>query len=437
MYLRVDGTDYTELKNLSFAPEVALTATTLPINGFSVDVVTADDITEGMYAELYDDLGNLWANYWIQKAYRTDASTVRVYAYSEISLMESVELEGIMYNNTPILDVLFGIMLRQSGASGIVTPIDYDIDPSLESITVTGYCPPQTARERLQWVCFAYGAYVKTSFNAKPEILPIRDTAQLIPANKTFFRPTVNVDRRVTEIRVTAYTFTQGTQTAAELLADDTSYIFPLPWVATEQLYTLSNPDATAADGDNPIEVDELYLVNQGNVSDLLNRLAARYFSRESVELDVIDNAEFIPGDKAIVYSRLDTLYTGYIEAASFRFGLQARAKLRLAAAQQVTGAALTVEYTYDGNVIRKEQYFLPVGYPYEISTVYVDKTKSGVRRIYRPTMNAITGTMAEAATVQVPCEVALRLKNNVLTVLSVDAVEVVTQSDIAVGVIS
>lgn len=435
MKLTINNTDYTTVKNPSFAPQVAITGMELPVNEFALDIVTTDTISEGAYAELKDDLDGLWAKYWIYRAVRLDASTVRIYAHSEIALMDDVALDEVMYDDEALDDVLTGIMLRQSGAPGIVTPIDYELDESLESITVTGYCPPQTARERLQWVLFAYGAYIKTAFNSMPQILPIQDTGHLVPLAQTYYRPSVNVERRVTEIRVTAYTFTQGV--ATDILSDDTSYPFPLPWKAAVQTYTLLNPDATAMDGDNPVEVDELYLINQFNVSDLLNRLAARYFSRESVELDVIDNAEHVPGDKVVVYCRPDLMYSGYIESASFAFGLQAMARLTITAAEQVTGAALTVKYVYDSKTIRSEQYFLPVGYPYEISTVYVDKTKGKTRRIYRPTVDEITGTLAQETTVQVPCEVALELKNNALTVLSVDEVEVETHSGNAVGVIS
>lgn len=423
MKLIVNGNTYSEIKNPSFAPEVALTSTTLPINSFNVDVVTADSISEGMYAELRDDLDNLWANYWIHQAYRLNANIVRVYAYSEIALMEFVNLDGVMYDEEPLGDVLDGIMLRQSGAPGVVTPISYALDEDLEAVTVTGYCPPQTARERLQWVLFSCGAYAKTCFNDQPEILPIQTQAQLVPLERTFYRPAVNVERRVTEIRVTAYTFTQGSQSATEILADDTSYIFPLPWVATEQTYTLANPEATPADGDNPIEVYELYLINQGNVSSLLNRLAARYFSRESVELDIVDNAEVVPGDKVVVYGDPEALYMGYAEATTFQFGLQARARLRVAAAEQIQGAALNVEYTYNSKVIHREQYFLPVGYPYEITTIYVDRTKAGTRRVYRPTVAEISGMMTGASTVQVPCAIALEMTKGVLSIYDVDGV--------------
>lgn len=436
MRIRTGNTTYTKVKNMTFAPQVAITSMELPVNEFAADIVTTDTISEGAYAELRDDLGSLWAKYWIYRAVRLDASTVRVYAHSEIALMDDVDLDEVVYDDEPLDDVLESIMLRQSGAPGIVTPIDYDLDASLEEVTVMGYCPPQTARERLQWVLFACGAYAKTAFNNRPQILPIQDTAHLVPLEQTYYRPTVNVERRVTEIRVTAYTFVQAAQTSTDILSDDTSYTFPLPWKATTQLYKLVNPDATAMDGDNPVEVDELYLVNPGNVSVLLHRLAARYFSRESVDMDVIDNAQHIPGDMVTVYSRADTLYTGFIESASFAFGLQAKAKLKVVAAQHVESAALTILYAYNNKTIRKERYLLPVGYPYEISTVYVDRTRSGTRRIYRPTVAAVTGTMDEAETVQVPCEIALELRNHALTVLSVDEVEVETHSDKAVGVI-
>lgn len=430
MKIWIDDVWYTDLRNLSFAPQVDLVCNALPINEFSVDILTDDDIDAGQRAELLDEDDNLWANYWIDYAERVGKNTVHVRARSEVALLDGVELAEAMYSGAALSDVLDDTMVRQSGAPGIVATIDYTLDNALTSATVTGFCPQQTARERLQWVCFACGAYVKTAFVDKITVLPIDATAALIPLDKTFWKPKVEHGDYVTAIKLTAYTFTQSASAAS----DNSSYTFPLPWVAATQVFTLDNQNVPAGIQDNVVEIDELYLINQSNVSSILALLADRYFKRTEVLLDAIDNGEFVPGILANVYADEETMYSGYIESASFKFGRQARASIKLTAAEQLYVSALTVNYTYSGTTIATDNYNLPIGYDYSVGTRYLDITSEGVRRVYRPTVASVSGTMASGGnSAEVPCTVALDLYEGVLTVYYVDGVE--TSS--GVGVIS
>lgn len=421
MYVTIDVTDYTQLRNLTFAPQIDMTTNALPVNEFSVDIVTTDSIAVGQYAWLYDDLDNLWAKYWITYAERENERTVRVRARSQLVWMDGVKFGETMYDAVALETVLDGIMVRSAG-EGIEAPIDYDLDSSLQSITITGYCPEQSARERLQWVLFSIGAYCKTFFNTKPQILPLDATPTLIPLSDTFYKPTVNHSDYVTAVSVTAYTFSRSAQTEAEILADDYSYPFPEGWIADEQAFSVDNSAAPSGVADNPVEIDGIYLINNNNASALLTRLAAKYFKRTTVDVDVIDNAAYIPGDRVVVYGARDALYAGYIESASFKFGKQARATLKLAAAEDVTGAALEVAYTWEGMTLAQETHYLPVGYAYSLATRYLDITMNGHRYIFRPTTDAITGTMpSEGASATVTCAVALDYCEGILEIVSVD----------------
>lgn len=423
MYLTYDTQTYTALKGLTFRPQVDLTNSSLPINEFTVDVYTDEEITAGQYAELYDDLDNLWAKYRVMRAVRVDVNVVRVYARSDLQLLDDVTLPEIMYDGDALVDIMDNVMVCSVGA-GITATIPYTLDSALEAVELTGYCPEQTARERLQWICMVAGAYVKSFFNDEIEILPFDGTARLIPIDRTFYKPTVSLSDHVSAVRVTRYTFTQGQQTEGEILDDNTSYPFPLPWVAEEATIEVEN--TATWDADNIVEVDGVYLVNQGNVSALLGRLTGRYFKQTTVDLDVINNAEYMPGERVIVYADANTLYEGNIESAAFRFGKQARATLHLTAVDAVEGAALTVSYVWNDVTVALETYTLPVGYAYSIPTRYIDTNLNGHRYILRPTTATITGTMpGEGAAVTVTCETALDLFEGVLHIISVDGVTV------------
>ena len=47
MYVKIDQTSYTDLRNLVYSPQTDITGDTIPINEFTVDIVTDDLITAG------------------------------------------------------------------------------------------------------------------------------------------------------------------------------------------------------------------------------------------------------------------------------------------------------------------------------------------------------------------------------------------------------
>lgn len=425
----VSFVDYTKISNLSFAPDIDLYALSLPINTFTVDIITDDEIAEFNYAELYDDLAQPWARYWITAADRISPGVVRLTAKSPLYTLEYATMAAEMYSAEPAADLIVDCIEAsgQFGAGAV------SIDSSLSNATITGYCPEQTARERLTWVLFAIGACARMSFDYTVRIAPIDDTTALISYNRTFWRPQITQTQWVTAVKVTAFTFTEA-QSQAEWEADDSSYRFPLPWVCAEQEFTLTNDSAPAGVPENVVEVSELYLINSGNVNDILNRIAAYYFNRTEATLDCVNNREFLPGDKVMAYMAEDALITGYIASAAFKFGVQARSTLKLIGVEEVVGAELTINYVYSGGRIGQATYFLPVGYTFSIENPYIDRTHEGRRYIYRPQTANATGTMVSGSnTVTVNYDIALESHDDILIVHYVDGVE--TSS--GVGVIS
>lgn len=436
MYVTIDQTDYSELRSMSYSPQVDLVGDTVPINEFSVEIVTDDEIASGQYAELHDDMDNLWARYWIDNAVRVGDDAVRILARSEVALLDGVTLAPIMYSGTALSTVLDGVMVRQSGAGGVVAVIDYSLSPAFNGVTISGYCPEQSARARLQWVCFVIGAYVKACFNSEIEIEPIGSGVVPVPFEKTFAEPMPNVkeDDWVTAVRVTGYTFTAGTPGSG----DESVTVGGTTYVIGKQTYKVVNSNAPVTAADRVIDVDGLYLINADNAADILARVAGYRFSRTSVQLDAVDNAEYIPGDRVSVYVTARRMFVGYLETCAFSFGVQARAKLSVGAAEPIPTALLTVLYKWNGRQLDRKEYVLPVGMVYEIENPYFDQTYNKHRYVLRPTTESVTGTMASGgATVTVDYEAALDLYRGTLHVISVDEIEVETDGAYTVGVIA
>ena len=417
MYVKIDTKTYAKIRNLVYAPETDVTGSAVPINEFSVDVVTADSITIGQYAELYDDLDALWAKYWIVYAEHTDANTVQIRARSDIALLDGVTLPAVMYSGESVSNVLDDTMVRQAGG-GLVATVDYSLDNSFAGVTITGFCPEQSARERLQWVCFILGAYVKTFFNDEIEILPIDTTTELVPIDRTFWKPSVTYKDYVTGVRVIAYSFTQGTPATTDTwVTDGTNY-----YIVTEQAFTVANSAAPASAADNIVEVSGVYLVNSNNVSALLTHLSLLYFKRTEVELDVINNAAYEPGDKLTVYADESTMFSGFAKSCAFEFGLQARSHVVLTAGESTECALLTIVYMWDTLRIGGAQYMFPIGYSYAVQNLFADWTMGAVRYIFRPTTAQVTGTMVSGGVSEtVNYAEALVEEEGILEIVSVD----------------
>ena len=404
----INGDTYTAIDNPRFSPEADLTGNSMPINEFEVRLFTNDIIPYGQYAELRDDLDNLWAKYWISYAERigrdVDKETyiVKLIAQSSLAFLERIKLPAKFYNMSAT--AMLTDILRQAGQAGAIT-VDTAIQTEWDSITITGFCPEQTARERFQWLMLCTGGYIKSFFDSGMKVEKLStDNMKVIPLEKTYWKPSISHRDYVTQIKVHAYTFTQGTpQSTDTYVTDGTTY-----WIQTEQLITLSNSFVPSGVPENVVEIEGVTIVDPTAASLIIQNLVAYYFDRMEVNAEVIDNAEYIPGDLVTVYTDEDQLVRGYIDQVGFTFGVQAKGSLHLTAAAEVDGVLLTIIYTWNNKTIAKQSMYLPKDYPYTVTTKYHDWTMMGHRYIFRPLQDTISGTLTQDTTVTVECEVAL-----------------------------
>ena len=428
----IESADY-QITNLSFSPQVDLTGNSLPVNEYTCDVILPAPIPGALSsATLYDDMDQRWCSFPITKAVNITEKCLRLTCSSWLKRLDDKQLPEVVYvgeSAANAIDACFGTVYAN----------DYTIATAIASKTVSGYAPAQTGRERLTWLCFVLGAYVEDIYREDALITEVDDTATLIPIDKTYGgsqRPTVDNGEWVTGLKVTTYTFRQGTQEEWE--DDDNSYMFPTPWIATPQTIELSNPNAPADARANVVELDSIYLINPNNVSDITARLARYWFNPLIVQASVINNRSYKPGDLVQVYTAQDSIALGYIQQAAFAFGKQAMSKLSLIGAEAIEGARLTINYKYNGNLLSRMRYYLPVGAAFSISNPYLDMMENGHRIIYRPTTANAEGTMvAGGLTVNVNYEIALDLFEGILHIISVDEVTEQSSGGKSIGVIA
>lgn len=409
MKITIWTTTYTRIKSLSFSPEADVTNSELAINELSADIFTDDLPTPGCYVALYDAGDRMWAHYWLIEAVRVDRGVLRIKAQSELLLLGRKTMGAVMYDNAPVSDIVSDIFLN-------VGP--YSLDPGFSSQTISGFCPEQTARERLQWVCLCIGGYVKTYFNAQAEIKPIESEQVLIPSSRTFWKPSLSYGDDVTAVRIKAYSYIEGTPASTDKWVTDGTHNY----IQTEQVFTLSNPDASPLAVEHVYKVEDVTIVNTGNVSAILTRLSTYFFKRTEVDLDVIDNGDYMPGQKVAAYVNEREIMGGFIKSCDFSFGLQARARLHLVQADSVPSGGLLIHYMLGDTQIGLARYWFPVGYAYEFENPYIDRADPAARCIYRPLTESAAGTVtSETENIYEYYEIALRHSDKNLLILSVD----------------
>lgn len=404
-------TDYAAIEALVFAPMADLAGVSVPVNGFEADIRTRDAIEIGAYAELYDDTDALWAAYWVIESERLSPEVLRVRAESEVALLDRRVLPAIYFENRSA-----AVLIEQ-----LMGDVRYRLDPGFASATLTGFCPEQTARERLLWVAFALGATVKSCFNDRLEILPPDAGLRRIPEADTYWRPRRTHGDWVTGIRAKVYGFTAGDPAPGQRYVTSCTGV---NYIVTESEVSLQNPDAPAMAPENVITIEGMYLLNTGNVSAVLGRLARWYFGRERLDIDVIDNGDIHPGDRVAAVTGAGEMVSGYVTRAAFRFGVQAMASLRLTGVEAMPGGTLAILYLYEGIQVSRADYTFPAGFAYAIDNPYFDVEMGGARYVFRPISARAEGTVAEGVNEnRQALAVALELVDGVLGIASVDAV--------------
>lgn len=412
MKVVINGSTYTQFDSLGFNPETDLMNNSLPINQFEARLFTNDAINYGQWAELKDDNNNLWCKYWLSYAERIgrdderNTYIVKIIGQSPLAFCERVKMPAKFYSSSTAKAAISEV-LSYVGSLGTISNVvpDSSILATLETIDVTGFAPEQTARERLQWILLLTGSYVTSYFGSYINIEDI-DTSggTLIPFEYTYWKPVISHRDYVTKIIVHAYSFTSGEPSSTDkYVTDGTNY-----WIQTETVVTLSNSSVPSGAPENEVEIEGCTLISQTNVSTVATNLAAYYFNRAEVDLDMINNAEYKPGDRIIAYLDEDSLVAGYIDRCDFTFGLQAKANLHLTAAETVDGAALIIQYKWGDIVVAMRRFYLPKNHAYSITTEYIDAFISNHRYVFRPLTATISGTLTQNTTETVNVEVAL-----------------------------
>lgn len=448
---------YTQIRNLKFAPETDVISSEIAINNFSVEIKTTSVPELGDVAGLFDDNGNLWAKYWITRAERLNPTYVYIEAESVLLLLDRIDMSPKMYEGDALEDVIEEIFERLSYLYS--QTVFYELDSEFDNDTVTGFCPAQSARDRLQWVCFVSGACVRSFFSTKIEIvkamLPITyfttpdDTCRYVNESDVYWRPKVNYKEYITAVVVKAYSYADGIPSTTDEWVSDGNNVY----IQTDQEFSATNSNIPRTVADKKVNVEDVTIINSSNVSTVLQNLYNAYFNASAqyppyeFEAEILNPEGIEPGDLCCIPDGLGGAVFGNIRTMEFTFGRLNKAHVKLEQTVRLTStgegselpnlkaAQVIIRYLYRDEVLKTITYYMPVGAVISIQTEYLDITRNSERVIFIPDDDTITVTVADPAQstneIDEPCSPALVYSFGYLNIYSVDEITETQQGTI------
>lgn len=417
MYFETQDKTYTTLRNLSFAPEIDLTSQELIINGFTVDIETEENINSGQPVQLIND-GRVnditWVRYWVEKVKRINKKIVTVSAKSMLFFLDRYTMDAKLYNNWRLDTALNEVFNKV-----VDTTLDvrYNTIP-IREIRINGYCPKQTARERLQSILMATGTYIQEDYGANyicvyaaPSLffsLVNIDPGVLFPPNWVFMKPELIENDAVSRMNVTYYNVTSydpGTSDA-KTIQDDNGNTY---W------YTENGSRTHGPGTGNEITISGNILVDQASNQRILDNLIAYYMTfTDRVEAEIINDGVLAPseGDIGFVFPGMlvtvpydvdkKQLAVGHVRQVEYSFGLHIRSKLTMFPAKVVNGVQVIFKYVCDGVTVCTETGLYTNNYTIVIPSGTKQVLTNG--HLYKYVHNRIEAEAGDEEEIEISC---------------------------------
>lgn len=222
------------------------------------------------------DGGSVIGVYYITQSARITASRYQITAQDAIGVLGEQVYAGSAHLSGISAKTLF------TNIVGGAFPIVFD---AVADATLRGVLVRQTKREALQQVLFAWGACVRTDGDGTLRVFVPPTTPTEIPKSKTYADGlSVQTAPIVTQVNVVAHTY--ATNTNGDILINGTRYR------DTQTVYTVTNPDVSANDVENIVDVQNATLVSTYNGQAVAQRVFDHSLRRNTHVSKVIYSGE-------------------------------------------------------------------------------------------------------------------------------------------------
>ena len=225
---------------------------------------------------------NLIGVFYVDDSNRQAENIYDITCVDAIGVLEYDAFPDTYFNNATALSI----------AEAICGEFLVDMQADLQTKRLTGILVGENRRTALQQLCFALGAVADTSGTDKIKIFTL-STPDPVELDEHRLRPGGSVNKApvVTAVKVAAHSYSTSGSGSGIVINGVTYY-------DTVTFTTVLNPDATASDKANVIEVSDCTLVSPAIVSDvaqhLLDELMRRNTHRVRFRLDGEQPGEYV-----------------------------------------------------------------------------------------------------------------------------------------------
>ena len=296
-----------ELRSVEATEELNIISDELAINTLDFTLDSMEDIDfifqekQPVYA--YNGKTKI-GTFYIDESTRVSKNVYNVSCIDALGILDEDPFSAVVYSKANAKTVLESIL----GGYFVL-----ELSEELQTEKLTGYIPDCTRREALQQVAFALRAVVDTSGTGNVKVWRLsEETPTVIPMNRLYVGGEVSQSAIVTEVRVTAHTYsTSGS-------GSDTVEVGGKTYHHTTAVTVKQNPNITASTKPNVIEVKDATLVNSTNVAAVTQHVFDYYMRRQTHSVQIVMDKE-LPGDYVDTTTPWDDHITGTITSMSIK----------------------------------------------------------------------------------------------------------------------
>ena len=268
-----------EIRSASITNEMSLIGTELPISTMNWTLDSDDDV-DFMFqfkqpVEVRND-NSLIGVYYIDGYSRSSKRIYSIECYDALGVMDEVPFQGGVYVSGKSAKELFEEIVdgdfEIEYASGIV------------DTTLYGILEQASKREAMQQVLFAWGVCASTDGTDVIRVFSAPEDEKEIGRGQTYTGVTVDTSSIVTKVSVTAHTYTESENGSVEI--DGVKY------EDTKTVYEVSNPDLTATDKQNVVEISNATLVSPSIGQAVAQRVYDYNLRRNTNKAKIVWNGE-------------------------------------------------------------------------------------------------------------------------------------------------
>lgn len=382
-----------ELRNVSVMQALNPISSELCVNSVDFTLDSKSDMEYSFQSKqplsVYFD-GKLRATTFVSKSKRLSKRMWRVESEDYIGQLAKLTFMGGMYVNQNAASLLAKIFAQAK--------IPLTMAASLSAKTITGYIPICSCREAVQLICFAIGAVCHTAGSDTVKIYELsNDITWQIPLSRIRQGQSFEENERVTQVRVTAHSYKKNDESLVAYDASESGTGDNILVQFSEPLHSLSitggailndaegnsqssanyavikatnvtcklsgkkytniaavhvknNPDVSAGDLENLVEITDVGLVNPSNVNDVVTRVFREAVKQTTTYFTVSEGKQRVRYGEAL-YGK--TKYGQWNFDESLEVGDVITTETEYLGS--ITGRAVSLRYTLNGGLLLKE----------------------------------------------------------------------------------